>query len=74
MFNLTNKLNNKYGYNLDEEFVERTEKAYEEITGILKKHKLILDWDEGEGILLSDTKFSKYVQVSSSFTNFDVWE
>lgn len=71
---MANELNNKHGSNLDEEFVENAEKAYEEITEILRKHKLILDWDEGQGIVFRDYNLSKTIDIDISFTNFDVWK
>lgn len=74
MFLLANELNDKHGSNLDEEFVANTEKAYEEITEILRKHKLILDWNDGEGIIFRDYNFSKTIDVDISFTKFDIWK
>lgn len=71
---LNKNLGNIQGHNLDEDFVKKTKKAYKEITDVLQKYEIMLDWDEGQGMFFADYKQSKEIQISSSFTNHIVWK
>lgn len=58
----------------NKEFIQKAETVYQEITQILRKHNMRMDWDEGQGIVLEDKKTGDYVAVTSDLGHFERWE